>query len=447
MSNIIHKILSPIQALVLGFVLIILIGAILLWLPPSTVQGYSTTFLDALFTSASAVTTTGLVVVDTGSHYTPLGQVIILLLFQIGGLGYMLFIGFISFGLGTGFTVTGRLVFTESIARPSTVEIKKFIKAVFLYTAFFEIVGTIGLTLVFIEDAPLVDALYSGLFHSVSAFCTAGFSLNESSFIAYADNVWANGVVAFVTIGGGIGFFVLYDVAHVARRISFRRFPAGLSDHTKLVLLVTAVLMVSGTAAIFLFEGGDSGGHVADRILKASFQAISASSTTGFNSIDIGTMKSLSLFVIIILMFIGSSPGGTGGGIKTTSAGMIVLYIRSVLTNNPDISVFRRTIPSTTVHKAIGLALLAGMYLTVLIVILSISERAPLLPISFEAASALGTVGLSTGITPHLGPVGKVLIIFTMFVGRIGPLAIGHSLVGKTRTRTYAYPAGNVMVG
>jgi trk system potassium uptake protein len=443
-----HKIITPIQTLLLGFIVLILLGSILLWLPVSATQDQSTSFIDALFTAASAVTTTGLVVVDTGSHYTLFGQLVILLLFQIGGLGYMLFIALISFGIGTGFTIGGRLVFTESVARPITIEIKKFVKAVFLYAAAFEFAGATLLTLVFLSRLSFVEAVYSAIFHSVSAFCTAGFSLYADSFTAYANSLPANAVIAFVTIGGGIGFFVLYDITSVWRRFIRSQYPMKLSDHSKLVLLVSFLLMATGTFALFLIEGDDNAtSNFSDRFLTASFQALSASTTTGFNTVDIGSMHSLSLVYIIVLMFIGASPGSTGGGIKTTSFGIIFLFIRSVLTNRPEVSAFRRTIQTSTVHKALGLALLASLYLTILVLSLSISEQSSLLAIIFEATSALGTVGLSTGVTPTLTTTGKILIIITMFIGRVGPLAIGYSLVGKPRSKTYSYPTGNVMVG
>lgn len=443
-----HKILTPIQTVLLGFMVLILLGAFLLWLPVSAAQGESTSFIDALFTAASAVTTTGLVVLDTGSHYSRFGQLVILALFQIGGLGYMLFIALVSFGIGTGFTIGGRLVFTESIARPTTIEIKKFVKAVFLFTGIFEIAGIVLLTPVFLDRLSFVEAVYSALFHSVSTFCTAGFSLNSDSFTVYGTNVTANAAIALLAIGGGIGFFVIYDITKVVRRFISRQFPIALSDHSKLVLLVSFFVMATGTVALFLVEADKNASyHDGDRLLIASFQALSASTTTGFNSVDIGSLHSLTLLYLIVLMFIGASPGSTGGGIKTTSVGIIVLFIRSVLTNRPDVTAFSRTIQTSIVHKALGLALLASLYLTIVVLALSISEEGSLLAIAFEAMSALGTVGLSTGLTPTLTTTGKVLIMITMFIGRVGPLAIGYSLVGKPRSRNYAYPKGNVMVG
>ncbi|MBX2990481.1 MAG: hypothetical protein KF749_04835 [Bacteroidetes bacterium] len=433
------KTLTPIQALFAGFVILILTGAVLLQLPLSAAEGQRISFLDALFTATSAVSTTGLATVDTGSNYSVFGQVVILLLFQVGGLGYMIFIALVTLGLGARLTITGRMLFSESIARPRTIEIKRFIKTVIVFTAFFEILGAAGLSLVFIQRVSFGEAVYSAVFHSVSAFCTAGFSLYADSFTANVGNASANLIIAVVTIAGGIGFFVLYDIANLLRRAIRRQHPLKLSDHSKLVLLVSLVLMVGGTVVLFVTEGGS--------VLSASFQALSASTTTGFNTVDIGLLHPLSLVFIIILMFVGASPGSTGGGIKTTSLGIIFLFIRSVLSSNKDVTAFRRTIEASTVNKALGIGILATLYLSLLVFCLSFSEEFSVLQILFEAASALGTVGLSTGITSSLSVTGKILIIITMLIGRVGPLAIGYSLIGKSEPKSFSYPTGNMMVG
>jgi trk system potassium uptake protein TrkH len=444
----VNRTITPIQALLTGFVILIFAGAVLLWLPVSTAGGEHTSFIDALFTSTSAVSTTGLVTVDTGSHYSLFGQIVILILFQVGGLGYMIFIALVTLGIGARVTISGRMLFTESIARPRTIEIKRFIKAVLFFTGFFEVLGVVVLTIVFLQRVSLGAAVYSAVFHSVSAFCTAGFSLYSDSFTLYAADPLANLILAIITIAGGIGFFVLYDVANLLRRLVLRENPRRLSDHSKLVLAVSALLMVGGTIALFFVEGNPTpGASFYDRFLTASFQALSASTTTGFNTVDIGSMHALNLVCIILLMFVGASPGSTGGGIKTTSLGIIVLFIRSVLTNRDDVTAFRRTIATSTVNKALGIGLLASLYLASIVLCLSFSEGFSLLQVFFEAASALGTVGLSTGITPQLSLAGKVLIIITMLIGRVGPLAIGYSLVGKSGRKRYAYPGGNVMVG
>jgi trk system potassium uptake protein TrkH len=439
---------KPVQTLLLGYLVIIFSGAVLLCTPLASSGYQGTSFLDALFTSASAVSTTGLGVVDTGTHFSVFGQIVILILIQIGGLGYMIFIAFVSIRISYRFTITSKKLLTESIARPTSIEIKKFVKAVIRYTFVFELIGAIALTIVFSEHVTIGEAAYSAAFHSVSAFCTAGFSLYTDSFTAYSYNISANIIIAIITIAGGIGFFVLYDLSKYFSFILTKRCSHKLSAHSKLVLIVSSLLIAAGTIVLFLSEGpGEKSISWTDKFLTSSFQAISASSTTGFNTVDIGTMQALSLFVIIILMFIGASPGGTGGGIKTSTFGIIILFIKKVILNREDVSAFRRTIDKSTVNKALGITLLGVFYVITVFFLLSISENASLLKIIFEITSAIGTVGLSMGITPALSSLGKLLIIITMLVGRVGPLAIGYSLIGKTKTIKFTYPNGNVMTG
>ena len=327
-------------------------------------------------------------------------------------------------------------------------QIKKFIKAVIFFTVFFEAFGAAVLFFVFAQTMTFSNAVYSSVFHSISAFCTAGFSLYADSFTVYAGNYTVNAILAIITLAGGIGFFVLYDVANIIRRVFRQQFPLNLSDHTKLVLVVSAGVMVGGSIALFIVEGpAHQSATLSERFLTATFQALSASTTTGFNTVDIGSMHSLSLVYIVLLMFIGASPGSTGGGIKTTSFGIILLFIRSVLTNREEVNAFHRTIAAPVVKKALGIGLLGTLYLALLVLVLSTTELFSLRHIVFEAVSAFGTVGLSTGITPQLSLTGKIFIIVTMFIGRVGPLAIGYSLVGRFEPKKYTYPTGNVIVG
>ena len=443
-----HYRAKPIQILLSGYIILTLGGAVILCFPISSANYEWTSFIDTLFTAASAISTTGLVVVDTGSHFSIFGQCIILILIQIGGLGYMVFIAFISFGIGARFTINGNRLLTESIARPASIVIKKFVKAVILFTFAFELLGALALTLVLIQRFPLNEALYSAAFHSVSAFCTAGFSLYADSAIPYANDTVVNLTIAIITIGGGIGFFVLYDLWKFFTGSIKRNHPVKLSDHTKLVLIVSFLLIALGTIVLLFSEGiNNNSSSLTESILKSSFQAISASTTTGFNTVDIGSMQQLSLLCIIILMFIGASPGSTGGGIKTSTFGIIVLFLRKVLTSRENVGAFWRTISESTVNKAIGLTLLAIIYLILIVFALAAIENFSLLQIFFETVSALGTVGLSMGITPMLSVTGKLLIIITMLVGRIGPLAIGYSLVGRVKNQKHTFPIGNVMAG
>jgi trk system potassium uptake protein TrkH len=440
--------LTPTQTLFAGFIVFIALGTVMLWLPVSTAEGRQTSFLDALFTSTSAVTTTGLITVDTGSHFSRFGQIVILVLIQFSGLGYMVFVVLIVLGVGGRFTIGQRLLLSESLAKPSTFQVKKFVKAVIIFTVVFELAGAMVMGMIFTRTMSPSDAAFSAVFHSISGFCTAGFSLNPDSFIPYSDHLLLNIVNNIVVIAGGIGFFVLYDIANLVRKGLRHNHPSQLTDHTKLVLTVSAALMVLGTAVIFVSEGGFSSESPASAsLLSASFQSISASTTTGFNTIDIGRMQPFSLLFIILLMFVGASPGSTGGGIKTTTFGIVLLFVRTVLTNRDDITAFKRTISPSVVKRALGIALMAGLYVTLTVLALVISEAGPILPLGFEVASALSSAGLSTGVTSQLSVTGKILIMITMLIGRVGPLAIGYTLVGRSESKKYTYPNGNVMVG
>lgn len=442
------KRITPVQLLSVGYVVIALLGALILGLPLSTQDKSGTSFLDALFTSASALSTTGLGVVDTGTHYSTFGQTVILIIVQIGGLGYMIFVAFIAISAGYRFSINGKQIFNESIARPGGLEIKKFVKAVILFTLTFEVVGALVLTIVFLDKQDFVNAAYSGIFHSISAFCTAGFSLYTDSFMAYYRSLTANIIIAIISIAGGIGFFVLYDLFEYCVNVIKGKRPVKLSDHTKIVLVITFVLMFLGTVILFFTEASNGKSFsVSDRILTASFQTISASSTTGFNTVDIGSMKIISLLILVLLMFIGASPGSTGGGIKNSTFGIVILFLKKVITNRNEVTAFKHSIGESTVNKAIAITFISLFYLITIISLLLVTENYSLLQVTFETASALGTVGLSMGITPTLSSSGKFLIIITMIVGRIGPLAIGYSLVGKIKSIKYSYPQGNILTG
>ncbi|MBX3006455.1 MAG: hypothetical protein KF816_00370 [Melioribacteraceae bacterium] len=440
--------LTPIQILTFGYAVLILMGAILLSLPFASALNQYTNFVDSAFTAASAVSTTGLAVYDTGSYYSIPGQIIILILIQIGGLGYMIFVASISFGLGSNLSLNGKKLLAESISRPSGIELKKFIKLVIIFTSVIELFGAVTLTVIFAKDQPLDSALYSAIFHSISAFCTAGFSLYSSSFVSYSNESFINIIIAILSITGGIGFFVLYDVSKYFKNIYQNKYPRRLSSHTKLVLWVTSLLIVVSCIIIFIAEGNHNQPQsFYDRILTSSFQAISASTTTGFNSVEISLMKPLSLFIIVIVMFIGASPGGTGGGIKTSTFGVVLLFLLKILRNKNEIHSFRRSVTDSTVNKALGITIFGSFYLTTIVFVLFASENFSLLQIIFETTSALGTVGLSMGVTSSLSVFGKLLITLTMLVGRVGPLAIAYSIVGKIKSTNYSYPTGNVMAG
>ncbi|HEV8353843.1 MAG TPA: potassium transporter TrkG [bacterium] len=439
--------MTPAQSLLLGFTVLTLFGAYLLTLRIASAEGVRQPFVDAVFTATSAVTTTGLIVVDTGSYYSTFGQWVILALFQIGGLGYMAFVAGIAFVVGSRVSPGAGLTIEESLAGARYGELKGFLKTVFLFTLLFEGIGTIGLSLVYARDFPVTKALALGFFHAVSAFCTAGFSLFADSFVRYRDSLTANIVVAIVTVAGGIGFFVLRDLLQFSyQALAGVRHPR-LSVHTRLTLLVSGVLLLGGTVLVLIAERHLPGVTWSQRILTASFQAFSASTTTGFNSVDIGAMTATSLFAIVVLMFVGTGPGGTGGGIKTTTLGVVLAAALALLKGGQDPIAFKRRLPQDTVYRALAIGMVATAWITVVTLIMTSTEHADFLKILFEVVSALGTVGLSMGITPELSTTGKILLSLTMLAGRLGLLAVGFALVGRPRPVYFRYLEERVYIG
>lgn len=442
----VKKQFTPVQFLLIGFVIVIIIGSILLSLPFSSATGTGTPFIDALFTATSAVTTTGLIVVDTGSYFSHIGEVITLILFQIGGLGYMIFAALLVISLRGRISFHTRMLLRESLVRQDSVDIVTFSKAIILLTLFWEILGAVFLTLHWMQFMPITQALYAALYHSVSAFCTAGFSLFSDSLSSYGYSVWFNVGIDIICIAGGIGFFVLYDVYDSITKRKKENLQM-MSTHTKFTLLLSAIIMTLGTVALFLLENGGISVPLKERTLDSLFQAISASTTTGFNTIDIGAMNQSSLFIMILLMFVGAAPGGTGGGIKITTFGLLLLIVISILSGKKEVNIFKRRISYETIKNTFNIFIIAILWISIALTILCITEKESLLKLLFEEVSAFGTVGLSTGITPSLSTIGKVVICISMLIGRIGPLAIGYSILGKPKSQSFKYPKADILVG
>ncbi len=440
--------LSPIQKLLVGFVVMALLGAGLLSLPIANNQSEWQSFVDALFMSTSAVTTTGLGVVSTGSYYNLFGQIIILVLFQVGGLGYMTLLVFMIHLFGQSISLQSSTVMEESLALPSRGEMGAFVRRVVLFTVLFEGIGTIGLTLYWLPEYPFLQALYLGIFHSVSAFCTAGFALFENGFTPYQDSWTVNTLINVVSIAGAIGFFVLSESYSVLKKLRKRQPVRTISVHSKLAIWVTMLLMVFGTLIFYLAEF-DTTLRWDQQLLRSSFQAISAASTTGFNTVDLSQLQPVSQLMLSTLMFIGSPAGGTGGGIKSTTFGVLLWLLWSVLQSRRDVNVFGKRLSTGTLIKSVGIALTALLWLVFALLVMTVTETAvPFLTIVFEASSALGTVGLSTGLTSELSTTGRIIITISMMIGRVGPLAFAVSLFGsQNRTTTFRYPREEVFVG
>ncbi len=437
--------LLPGQSLAIGFLVIALVGGMLLSLPMASESGSAVPFLDALFSATSAITTTGLITVDTGGAYSLFGEIVILVLFQMGGLGYMLFIAYLAFLLGAHPSLRARLVMRESMTGAPLGGLQEFFRSVIAFTVAIEAAAAVAFTLILSGRFPLGRAAYLGVFHAVSAFSTAGFSLFANSFVGYRDSLWLNVVMALVTFAGGIGFLVLLDLtsylAALVRRVGRPR----LSIHSKLALTVQITLIIAGTLVVLAV--GPHAEPLRRQVLDATFQVTSASTTTGYNTIDIGKMAPASLFALIVLMFVGAGSGGTGGGIKVTTFGIVLASAAALLRGSEDATVFRRRIPLDTVLRALMISMLGTAIIVAVTLVLAVTERVGLLSILFEAASALGTVGLSTGITPSLSPLGKIVICLTMLMGRIGPLAVGFALVGRPRRTLFRYAEGRVFIG
>lgn len=435
---------EPARFIILTFLLIIIIGGLLLSLPISSKSGKFTNPIDALFTANSATCVTGLVVVDTGTHYTFFGQIVILILIQIGGLSYMTIFTFLALLLGRKIPLLDRIILKESINFFSVGGIIKLARRILFIVLIFEGVGAIILASVFVKDYGILTGLFYGIFHSVSAFCNAGFDLlgNFISLTNYKGNILLNITVILLIITGGIGFGVISEI------IDFHK-SKKLSLHTKLVLTVTAILIISGTILIFLFERNNLSTlkplTIKEKILTSIFQAVTPR-TAGFNTINIGYLNLSTLILLILFMFIGASPGGTGGGIKTSTFAIILMNIKNTIKGREGVTIYDRCVDSSTVKKSY-LIFTASIFLIFLSTfLLSITEKFGLINILFEVTSAFGTVGLSTGITPYLSPFGKIIIMFTMFAGRVGILSILTSISVKKPQRTYL-PEDKVMVG
>jgi len=443
-----YSFLTPYQVLVLGYAIVTLTGAALLTLPISSAQGRHQPFVDSLFVATSGISTSGLTPVDIGSYYNLFGQVVLFCIFQIGGVGYMTFVVFLTYLLGVQLPLTTRLLAKESLLGSDLRILEKFFLVVVAFTFIFEASGAAILTHFWSKEFPFVRALYLGVFHSVSAFCTAGFSLFPDNLAGYRDSAVVNLTIIVVSIVGGIGFFVLYDLCRFLAQVIRRQRPRRLSVHSKVAVIVTVVVMLAGTVIMFAAEKWPADFRVSGRLMISAFQAVSASTTDGFNTIDIGAMTPISLTFLILLMFVGASPGGTGGGIKTSTLGVVICSLWSQLKGKDwHVNIFKREIPAGTVYKAFGILSWFGIIVLVDMIVMSATEKASYLQILFEVVSALGNTGLSTGITASLTTTGKVMLIITMFIGRIGPLTAGYFLVGRQKRLLYEYATEDVFVG
>ena len=441
-SNLVRGVrLNTTQVIALSFLGAILAGTLLLTFPAATTDGRGATFIDALFTATSATCVTGLIVQDTPNYFSGFGQMVILVLIQLGGLGIMSYSAFLALLFGR-FTLGQRGMLQDMMDEDRNV--LSMIIYVFKMTFVIEFAGAIFLFLrwVFVFKDPL-QSIYVSIFHSISAFCNAGFSLFSDSLEGYVADPLVNIIIMGLIICGGIGFIVVYEVTQRINKP--RRF---LSTHSRLVLSTSALLAIAGFIAFFFIEFDGTLLHypVTTKIWGALFQSVTPR-TAGFNTIPIASLSAISLTIMMILMFIGASPGSTGGGIKTTTFAILLLSLKNILQGKADIEVFKRTIPSTVIYKALAIVVGILLLLTSAFLLLLAFENKPFLPLLFEAISAFGTVGLSMGITPDLTIIGKVLIIILMYGGRLGPLTLGFALTRVLRKEKIQYPEAKIMIG
>ncbi len=441
--NLFGKILTPSRVLVLGITALILLGAFLLTLPNATQDGMGLSLLDAIFTSTSAVSITGLTVVDTTMTFSLFGQWVILILMQVGGLGFMTFATMFSIILGRRITLKDRLLLKEALNQVSVEGIVRLVKYVVLFTFGIEAFGALILTIRWSFDYSWSTALFYGIFHSISAYNNAGFGLFGQSLIAYAEDPIVNITVMLLIILGGLGFIVLVNLYELRVR--------KLTLHSKLVLKATGFLILAGAVIILILESANSltFGELpaGSKVLAAFFQSVTRSA--GFNTISIAEMTDTTLLAMMVLMFIGASPGSTGGGIKTTTFVVLFASVLNTFRSGPHVVLEGRTIPPDQIQKAWAITSSGVLIIFLMTSILTITENISVFALLFEVISAFGTVGLSLGVTPNLSPVGKVVIIATMFMGRVGLLTLGFFLSRKARKSAVniKYPEERILIG
>lgn len=435
--------------LLTGFLLLIAAGTVLLMLPISTTRGIS--FTDALFTSTSSVCVTGLIVKDTQHDFTLFGLWVILVLIQIGGLGYMSMASWIALLAGKRIGLGERIVLSESLSAGTLEGIVGFMKRLIWFVFILELTGCIVLTARFSFDFPLKEALFKGVFHSISAFNNAGFSLFSDSLVRYRGDLVVNVVIMALIILGGIGFMVMDN--------SWRRFlslkSSRLTLHTKLVLSASLVLITGGAVLFYISERTYlftvTGPDIMEHMALSLFASVTAR-TAGFNTVDYSALQHATIFLTMCLMLIGASPGSTGGGVKTTTISVIVMHLWRTLRGKRDTVLFRQRVPESMIARAFVLLALSLFFIIIITFIIIEIEHSPLIKTLFEVVSAFATVGLSFGdggprsFAAAFSHPSKWMIIVTMFAGRLGPITLLTALLRQSEERI-RYPEGRIMIG
>ncbi|SEP99763.1 TrkH family potassium uptake protein [Nitrosomonas ureae] len=431
---------SPPAVLFLGFILLIAIGSLLLKLPFATHA--ETSWLQSVFTATSAVTVTGLVILDTGTHFTLFGQIVIALLIQIGGLSFMTFAIVAALSLGTKLGIGQQMIAQEAFNQTSLEKVAHTAKYVLIYSLFIELIGFIALTVIWLNDLGFGKAAYHAFFYTISSFNNAGFALNSNSLMHYFDNLSVNLVITALFIIGGIGFLVLIDIKTQKK---WRK----LSVNSKIVLISTLIINLFGFVLIWILEAGNPATlgqlSIANQAIASWFQAVTPR-TAGFNTLAIEELTNATTTLMILLMFIGGGSLSTASGLKIGTFVVLIMATYTFLRRRDDVVILQRTIPQQQVMKALALAIVSITIIFIGIFILTAIEKAPFIDIVFEVVSALSTVGLSRGLTAQLSMGGEILIIFMMIVGRVGPLTFAYFLA-TPKKKHIKYANADIQVG
>ncbi|MEG3933548.1 MULTISPECIES: TrkH family potassium uptake protein [unclassified Microcoleus] len=440
------------RTIALGFLAVILIGALLLMMPFSTIDGTWSDPITALFTSTSSVCVTGLSVVDVGKYYSFWGQLCLVLLVQIGGLGYMTATTFLLLLLGRRFGLKDKVALQQSLDKSGLAGVVQLVQSILATTLLFELTGVFLLMTVFVPQYGFKQGVWSAIFHSVNSFNNAGFSIYSDNLIGYISSPMVNFTVTGLIIFGGIGYQVIMEM-YLWLRDRFNKSPicTVFSLNFKVVTTTTAVLLILGTLAFLVLEydNPDTFGalNFPQKLMAAWFQSVTPR-TAGFNTISIGQMTEASLFLTIALMFIGASPGSTGGGIKTTTFRILFCCTTAVVEGQEDVECYQRQIPPPMILKTISVvfgSLLVAFTSAILIELTN--PQVEFIAALYEAVSAFGTVGLSTGITPTLSAIGKLILIATMYIGRVGILLLVSAAFGDPKPRSFKYAEESLLVG
>jgi trk system potassium uptake protein len=440
--------INPARLLLLSFFGGIMVGTLLLMLPASTTDYQGASFIDAFFTSSSALCVTGLTVKDTGTYFSGFGQMVILILIQTGGLGIMTLSTLYTILLGRRLGWKQEEHIREIMESTTAPQMYRLVVNIVSITLFFEFIGSIILYFHWLPVMGSFQATWNALFHCISAFCNAGFSLFPDNLMGSVGDFTVNSVIMILIVFGGLGFIVIEDIIANTRRFNPLTIRwSRLKVHTRLVIITTLILIVSGTLILFFFEFDNTMLHLStfDKLQSALFQSITCR-TAGYNTLDITAFQDVSLFICILLMFIGASPASTAGGIKTSTLAVLILSVRTLLNARDKVEVYNRSIPNQTVYKSVAILLFSTSFIIIFTVLLLVTQKGEFLRIIFEAVSAIGTVGLTAGVTPHLDSTGKLLISILMYVGRVGPLTIALAL-GESRKVTVEYPSTRIVVG